>query len=89
MGSRREPLQVPAGALAIKLSISLSDGTFETSVSVPVAAGRAEYDAALARWLRLAGEGLSLGVSNLAADLEPATPAGRSALNASKPEGGV
>jgi hypothetical protein len=55
----------------IELSIKLSDGSFETSVRVPVTAPIAQRTKAVERWLGLAGEALKQGVSDMAATWEP------------------
>lgn len=54
----------------IELSIRLSDGTFETKVIVPLECSAANRQTAVKRWLKLAREAMSLGVSNLAANFE-------------------
>lgn len=50
----------------IELYIRLSDGTFETKVIVPLECSESERQTAIGRWLKLAGETMSLGVTNLA-----------------------
>lgn len=60
--------------LHIELAIRLSDGSFETKVVVPLYCSDAERSTAMERWLRLAGEAMALGVSNLEATLGPDRP---------------
>ena len=59
-----------AKAPHIELAIRISDGTFETKVLVPMDCAESEREAAIGRWLRLAGEAMKLGVSNMSANLE-------------------
>ena len=54
----------------IELAIRLSDGTFETKVLFPIDAPLNEREDAIARWLRLAGEAMAMGVNNLSATWE-------------------
>lgn len=54
----------------IKLSISLSDGSFETYVKVPLDCTEADRNKAIQRWLSLAGHAMQQGVEELHATLE-------------------
>lgn len=64
----RKPLQPePPGPLTAKLSISLSDGSFETFVTVPLTCSVEQRHKAVERWLRLAAEGMAMGAESLTA----------------------
>lgn len=57
----RRPSQLaPEGPLTVVLTVALSDGSFTSSVTVPVAATGAERDAAVKRWLDIMQFGLKL-----------------------------
>ena len=61
MGRRPSPpASMEAGPLTVVLSVSLSDGSFNSSVTVPVAATKAEMDAGVARWLEIMQFGLKI-----------------------------
>lgn len=49
-----------AAPLAIKFSVTLSDGSFESHVSVPVDAGEEERRTAVTRWMEIIQFGLKL-----------------------------
>ncbi len=69
--AERRSAAASGGPANVELSIRLSNGHFETKVTVPLRAGKAERDSAIERWLRLAGEALALGVQEMEANLGP------------------
>ena len=46
--------------LAVKFSVALSDGSFESHVSVPVLASEADKQTAIMRWMEIIQFGLKL-----------------------------
>lgn len=58
-----------ARAVHIELAIRLSDGSFTTSVNVPLDCDEKTRNRAIERWMKLAGEAMQLGVENLSATL--------------------
>lgn len=71
MGRRASAPTPPVQSdLHIRLSISLSDGSFDTHVKVPLRYTSEQRDAAVRRWLGLASTAMQMGVDNLHATLQ-------------------
>jgi hypothetical protein len=60
---------------SVTLSVKLSDGTLESSVTVPLDAPQVQKDEAVARWLKVMMFGLSMpGEMHIATDLGMSQP---------------
>lgn len=63
---------LPQQPIAVILSVRLSDGTFDSSVSVPISATNARKAAAVEQWLQTIQFGLSLdGAVNISYEVSP------------------
>ena len=70
--SRRVATPEPEEPMTVILSVKLSDGSFNSSVSVPVNATKERKDAALDQWLKTIQFGLSLtGDVNISHEVSP------------------
>lgn len=64
----RQEAKEPGEPKAIILSVRLDNGSFETSISIPLTEA-IDFDKHAARWLALAHTALQQGVSDMAATL--------------------
>lgn len=68
-GSSGGDIPRPAAPVEIELAIRLSDGSFVTSIKVPLNCSPEVRDASVKRWLHLASEAMKMGVDSLDATL--------------------